>query len=237
MDFDLFRLIEEYGIKGFIFALLIILTTAIVKTNWFSKWWTKTVDRTIEWFMKKKVKGNLISESDIVNHDIFNYIDFWIYSKIPTFQFSTEYRTIIFRKYLTIYLRSYKKELYDFIQKGEYEDMDQSQLWKSFLDLMNKIVFSYEKEFEESGIPKIVVIKMKSKNNDAITLTIDLIEGISNSQFYEGDKNFLKIYSIMNIILSILENTISNSEMVCNSINGQLKGLSIIENDRLIVEP
>ena len=79
---------------------------------------------------------------------------------------------------------------------------------------------------DESGIPKIVIEKMKSKNNDTITLTIDLIEGICNSQFYTSDKNFLKLYSILNIILSVLENTISNSENVCNSINGALKGLT-----------
>jgi hypothetical protein len=103
--------------------------------------------------------------------------------------------------------------------------------------LINKIVWDYERECDEAGIPKIIVLKMKSKNNDTITLTIDLIESISNSQFYEGDKNLLKMYSILNILLSILENTISNSESVCNSINGQIKGLSVIENGRKISEP
>ena len=80
-------------------------------------------------------------------------------------------------------------------------------------------------------------LKMKAKNNDTITLTIDLIESISNSQFYESDKNFLKMYSILNIILSVLENLISSSENVCNSINGQLKGLSIIDGNKKITEP
>ena len=68
--------------------------------------------------------------------------------------------------------------------------------------------------------------KMKTKNNDTITLTIDLIEGICNSQFYDSENNYLKVYSILNILLSVLENTISHSEGVCNSINGALKGLS-----------
>jgi hypothetical protein len=115
--------------------------------------------------------------------------------------------------------------------------MDQSQLWKSLLDLINKIVYDYEKECEEMGVPKIIIMKMKAKNNDTITLTIDLIESISNSQFYESEKNFLKMYSILNILLSILENTISNSQSVCNSINGQLRGLSVIENGKTYTEP
>ncbi len=103
--------------------------------------------------------------------------------------------------------------------------MDESKIWKALLDLINKIIYDYEKEMEEAGLPKIVIEKMKAKNNDTITLTIDLIEGVCNSQFYTSDKNFLKVYSILNILLSVLENTISNSEGICNSINGQLKGL------------
>ena len=43
---------------------------------------------------------------------------------------------------------------------------------------------------------------MKLRNNDTITLTFDLIEGICGSQFYQSEKNFLKVYSILNILLS-----------------------------------
>ncbi len=68
---------------------------------------------------------------------------------------------------------------------------------------------------------------MKVRNNDTISLTIDLFEGICNSEFYSSEKNLLKAYSILNIMLSVLENTISSSAKVCNSINGQLKGLSM----------
>jgi hypothetical protein len=239
MKMDLYRILDDYGIIGFIFAFVVFLGTAIVKSAWFSNWWSKFTDKILELIMKRKVKETKheISESDIINHDIFNYIDFWTYSKLPIFQFSTEYRTIIFKKYLTIYLKCYKRELSDFLQKKDYQTMEQSQLWKSLLELINKIVWYYERECDEAGIPKIIVLKMKSKNNDTITLIIDLIESISNSQFYEGDKNLLKMYSILNILLSILENTISNSESVCNSINGQLKGLSVMENGKKIIEP
>jgi hypothetical protein len=64
-----------------------------------------------------------------------------------------------------------------------------------------------------------------------------LIEGICNSQFYESEKNYLKVYSILNIILSILENTISNSEQTCNGINGQLKGQKFSESGKTYIEP
>lgn len=237
---DVFTILEKYGWKGFLVAIILFIAGLVIKSEWFSNWWSKFTDKIVEVFMKKKVKElphTEISESDIINHDIFNYIDFWTYSKVPTLQFSSEYRTIVFKKYLTIFLKSYKRGLLEFVQSKEYQTMDQSQLWKSLLALINKIVWDYERECEESGIPKIVVMKMKSKNNDTITLTIDLIESISNSSFYESDKNFLKMYSIMNILLSILENAISNSESICNGINGQLKGLSISENGKTYTEP
>ena len=80
---------------------------------------------------------------------------------------------------------------------------------------------------ESIGIPKIIIEKMKVRNNDTISLTIDLLEGVCNSQFYASDKNLLKVYSILNILLSVLENTISSSANICNSINGQLKGLTM----------
>ena len=135
--------------------------------------------------------------------------------------------TVVFRKYLTIFLKKHKEDIRKYVDKKEFETMQDAELWTSLLSLINNIIYDYEKEMENSGIPKVIIEKMKIKNNDTISLTIDLIEGICNSQFYSSDKNLLKIYSILNIILSILENTISNSDNICNSINGSLKGMQM----------
>lgn len=240
MEINIFKMVREYGIGGFLFLAIVIIGSAIVKSKWFSEWWTNKTDRIIEWFLKKNVKNSLdsdVTESDILNHDIFNYIDFWIYSKIPTFQFSTDYRTIVFRRYLSIFLKKYKENLLDFVSQEKYQTMDQAELWKNLLNLINNIIYKYEMECESLGIPKIVISKMKSKNNDTISLTIDLIESIINSKFYQSDKNLLKMYSILNIILSVLESGITNSEVICNSINGQLKGLKIEEGGKTYQEP
>lgn len=240
MSIDLNKLLEIYGLKGFFIGVAVMAMGALFKSEWFNRYWTKFTDKMIDWFLSKKNKPEdvkPIKETDILNHDVFNYVDFWMYSKIPTFQFSTEYRTIIFRKYLTTYLRCYRKGLYDFVKSGNYKQMDRSELWKNLMDLINNIVFDYENQSKELGIPEIVISKMKLKNNDTIQLLIDLIESISNSQFYQSEDNLLKMYSILNIVLSVLENTISNSESICNSINGQLSGLSTHLGDREIKEP
>ena len=74
------------------------------------------------------------------------------------------------------------------------------------------------------NIPEVSVsISEKIKNNDNIILTIDLVEGVCSSHFYNSENNLLKVYSILNILMTILESTISNSEDICNSINGALK--------------
>lgn len=227
---DLFKVWQEYGLEGLIAAIITLLITGLIKSGRLGQFFTKLSDKLIEFFIEKKVGndiGSHIGESNIINHDIFNYIDFWMYSKVPTFQFSTEYRTIVFKKYLTVYLKSYKKELKSLVDSGEFKKMDSSELWKTMIDQLNKIVYDYETGARQLKIPDVVINKMKLKNNDTIQLTMDLIESVANSQFYEGENNYLKVYSILNIILSVLESTISNSEMICNSINGELRGLSM----------
>ena len=227
---DLVSIFDKYGFGGLIIVLIISAIFIFIKSSWFSNLLTKISDLVLENFGKKsskeiKVKG--IEEGDILNHDIFNYIDFWMYSKVPTFQFSTEYRTVVFRKYLSIFLKKHKENIKKYVTDKKFENMTDAELWTSLLKLINDIIYDYEREMETTGIPRIVIEKMKIKNNDTISLTIDLIEGVCNSQFYNSEGNFLKIYSILNIILSILENTITNSEQICNSINGQLKGMSM----------
>ena len=224
------NLIERHGFAGLLGIVLVYITIGLFKSEWFVKFISKLSDKFIDGFFSKNkddIEGSIktITDSNITNHDIFTYIDFWRYSKVPTFQFSTEYRTLVFRKYLSIYLKNYKENVIKFITSKEYEEMDEPQMLKLFLDLINKTVYDYEKEMVEAGIPSIVIEKMKIKNNDNILLTIDLVEGICSSPFYNSEKNRLKVYSILNILLSVLENTVNKTEDICRTINGALTGL------------
>ena len=106
----LVTLVETHGLRGILISSSLFVIYTLIKSDWFSNRLGKLSDWFIEKFISNKVKEvdslvRKINISDISNHDIFNYIDFWTYSKVPTFQFSTEYRTAVFRKYLTIYIR------------------------------------------------------------------------------------------------------------------------------------
>ena len=238
----LIDIFKDYGVIGVILVAIGLVVVGVIKSSFTKKLYSKLQEFFLFVFLKSKTKEVTsveisITDSDVSNHDIFNYIDLWTYSKVPTIQFSTEYRTVVFRKYLTIFLKSYKENIKNYISSGEFKNMDNAQLWQSLLKLITDIVYDYEKEMEQSGIPKVVIEKMKVKNNDMINLIIDLIGGICNSTFYNSDNNLLKVYSILNIVLSILENTISGSESTCNSINGQLAGLSFSDGGRIVTEP
>ena len=228
---DLITFFTSYGLKGSGLIIFSMLLWSFLKTDWLSKKISGIFNN-----MLTKNPANSINMSHIINHNMFNYIDFWIYSKVPTIKFSTEYRTIIFRKYLTVLLMKYRDNMQKYIASNVYEEMDESELWKSILTLLNNIVYDYEREMETMGIPKIIIEKMKERNNETITLIIDLTEGVCSSEFYDSDKNLLKIYSIQNILLSVLQNTITNSEIVCNSINGGLKGQFVVVDGKKIIE-
>lgn len=238
----LIEIFKQYGFWGFFSVALVLILISAIKSTWIKTIYTKLADKFVEKFMKEKTKdttltlANQITEADITSHEIFNYINLWKFSMVPTINFSTEYRTVVFRKYLSIYLECYKDDLKSFLQT-DYKSMGASEIKGAFLDLINKIIYDYERKMVDSGIPKIIIEKMKVRNNDTINLTIDLIEGICGSNFYDSDNNYLKVYSILNIILSVLDNTIANSESTCNSINGQLAGLSFGENGRVVTEP
>ena len=139
---DLFSFLKAYGMEGTGLAIVLFILWSLLKTEWFSKKTAKLWDK----ILGKKSNTHEINVSHIVNHNMFSYIDFWIYSKVPTIRFSSEYRTVIFRKYLTILLMKYRDDMYQYISSGVYEKMDEAELWKSILSLLNNIVYDYEKE-------------------------------------------------------------------------------------------
>lgn len=168
-----------------------------------------------------------IRETDIINHDIFGYIDFWLYTQIPSMNLKTQYRTAVFRKYLHIYFRTYKELISDFVRNGDYKYMESARLRQSLIMLITNIIQTMEIEMRSLGIPDVIIIKMKNVLSDRINLTIELINSIMDSSFYDSVDNYLKVYSFLNIVHSILDNTISNIDPVCNNLNGELAGLSI----------
>jgi hypothetical protein len=168
-----------------------------------------------------------ISENDIINHDIFNYMDFWLYNHIPSIDLRTKYRTAVFRKYLHIYVSQYKNSLNELVKEGKYKDMESSELRKTLLKIITNTILKIEIEMRSSGLPEVIIVKMKNSLDDTFNLKMDLTNSICDSTFYDGENNYLKVYSFLNIIHSILDNVMSSIEPILNKLNGELSGLSM----------
>jgi hypothetical protein len=231
MDFQqILDLFQDKGLHGLYVAVAGLVFWILDNIFGFPRLISQLFYKVFATIMKRENptgKFKDVSESDLLNHGIFNYINFWIYSKIPTFEFSSEYRTLVFRKYLTIYLKKHREVLKKFVEEKSYEQMDENQIWNKFLSLINEIIYDYETEMISIGIPKVIIEKMKSRNNERVSLIIELIHGICNSPFYNSDKNYLKVFTFLNTYMTILNDTITSSVKVCDTINGQLKGMSM----------
>jgi hypothetical protein len=235
---DFIKIFEDYGLLGGGIIITFFIMYIIIKSKPFITFLTKIFSFINTKIIKrtKNDNANGINNSDIINHEMFNYIDFWLYSKIPIITLHTEFRTVVLKRYLIIYLESYKNNFTTFIENKKYEKMDSSQLNKTLKCLLNKIILDYEKNSTKEGIPDIIIKKMKIKNDANINLMLGLIERISTSKFYHDEKNLSKIYSILNVQLSILESVISNSEIVFNELNGELKGAKFLVDGKIIIE-
>lgn len=227
----LFKLIEQSKVSAII-TCVIMITFYAIKIDLISKIKSIIEKKKNKRLEKDKVDKPSIKElitlndSDIINHEFFNYIDFWVHSEIPTIQLKSEFRTSVFKDYLKLQFKAYKDVVYVFVNDDRYKLMDNSELRKTMLKVLTDVVFQYESKMRESRIPEIVINKMKSKNNDTLTLMIDLINSILDSNHYESKNNLLKIFSFMNILLAILENMMSHCVSVSNELNGELSGLS-----------
>jgi hypothetical protein len=226
---DAMQIIESYGIWGIVGIVLIFILISVVKSRWFGDKVAKLTTNLISKFMRSEtnsIKIVEVSDSDIINHDLFSLIDFWLYTKVSILEFSTDFRTLVFRRYLKIYLKSFKKNIEVFVKSENFKDMDDAKLLTSVQSLIIQIISDYETECHNSGIPKIVIDKMRSKNDSNLNFTIDLVKNACSSQFYSSENNMLKVHSILNIFVSSLENTVNSSKEVCESINGALSGLT-----------
>lgn len=214
-----------YGITGTILVALAYISRFVAKSKWFEKIIDKVVDNL---FTKKDKKSTneTVAESNIVNHEIFSYIDFWVSNKIPSMVFANDFRTAVFRKYLSVYLLKYKNNLKEFVTDKKYQTMSENELFGALIGLVNKTIYEYEMELTEIGVPHIVISRMKIKCNEFTALSIDLMEGICTNDFFNSDKNLLKVSAVLNTLYPVFNNLILNSIPTCNSINGAMQGMT-----------
>src|SRR5690554_4714725 len=89
---DLFGLVSEHGILTTLIVVVIFVIVMLAKANLLGDF-TKGLGKLFKKKEKKETTQIQVKDSDIINHEIFNLIDFWVYSKIPTLELRTDFRT------------------------------------------------------------------------------------------------------------------------------------------------
>lgn len=193
----------------------------------------------LNWIMNSlsKKKTNSITESNIFLHPIFSRLKSWRNDNVMRLKFSTEYRTIIFQKYLSLFLECHENEIKTFIEKKEFQKMDGAQLLSVVSDLITEINSQHEVKMVDFGIPYVVIERMRKYNTSKTSLVHDHFRSIFENNFYESENNFLRIYTALNLITLLIQIALVNSEIVFNSIGEELSGRTIIHMGREFREP
>lgn len=236
---DIIKVTTHFEDKGIGFMVLIMILILLTKSKIFKDLLNKVLTFFVDKLIMKK-ESNIeikLSESDLIHHDMFSYIEYWTQSNINKIAFSTEFRTMVFRRYLKIYLNTYSKEIKHYLNEKSYKNMGDAELRNSIQSLLTNIEVKYESTMVEAGIPIVVIEKMRISNSTTSMMLFNMTENICDSLHYKSENNYLKVYSIMNTIQGILDAVITQSEKTCNLINGELSGKSYIENGKKYVEP
>ena len=129
---------------GIVFTLIITFVAALLKSKAFKDFISGVINNSfLKLFKKNKKKEStdetsIVKETDIINHDLFNYLDFWLYNQIPSIQLRTQYRNTVFRKYLHIYFKTYKDVILDFVRQTQYQKYGQSSIEANFVEINNR---------------------------------------------------------------------------------------------------
>jgi hypothetical protein len=210
---------------------LIFAAFTLSKSKWFLALLAKLTDGLLDILMKSRVGnvpvGQVLSSSALVHNTLFSSVDYWVSSVVPSMEFSTSYRNIVFKKYLTLYLTSYKEVISDFVYTEGYVNMDSDEFEQSLRGLINKVVVESDKKMSSAKIPDVVVNKMKAENEKILSLTLDFVGAVSRSKNQVDEKNIAKMQTFLTLINYLLQTIVDGSVGVCNSINGQLSGLSM----------
>lgn len=184
-----------------------------------------------------KKKTNSLTESNVLKHTIFNRLMGWADGDVMSLRFSTDYRTIIFRKYLLLYLECHHNKIKSFIDDKGFQTMDGPQLLSAISDLITEINREHEKRMIDFGIPYVVIERMKKYTTINLSMAHGHLRNIFENDFYSSANNFLRMYTALNIITLLIQVVLNNSEIIFNSMGDELSGRTIVFLGKEYKEP
>jgi len=157
-------------------------------------------------------------------HHIFPDLEMIANTTIKNASFGTEGRNELFRVMLSIKYRVFTdlyKGIYDkFINT---EKINNDDFYNEHIQFAQKLIATYEKEWEMKGIPKVVIDKFNEWHNPRLEMGIADRREIANSNLHKTGR--CKTYAVSDLYCWIMKTALMDGEKTLRTLNGQITGL------------
>lgn len=177
----------------------------------------------------KKVKEEKLK---LVNHPIFQRIEFDKHIVLTTFEFKNKGKEIVFKEIIVQHLNIYKEVLKELCEEiDSNEKMDATELLNRSTKALNLINQRLQKFYidspnftiQEKHVLEIVLNKYTSWGSERDLKAYAMINDVCSSHFHPTI--YAKAVTIMDIFLFAITDTIDDANKTLNKLNGDLKGL------------
>lgn len=190
----------------------------------------------VKFYLDRKSKKLKLAEKDVpmfTEHQIFSRLEMLKNHIAMSFELANKGKEVVFKDLLINNI-----DIWRDIARELAEEFDQrSEETNDPIELYNLIMKHYERGMhrssnyyknnnytsDEQDALDIVMSKFNKWNFPRMESTHETIRSICNSQFYNGDK--VKAAVVLDILLSMLVDTINDAQLTLNEINGDMRGL------------
>jgi hypothetical protein len=209
MSLDLFKLIADHGI-----ALAIAITVLFFGVQFAS-----------EKFRIWKQKQELDFVSDPMCHGFWKKSKYLLDYKIDIFRLQMAVycpgRAEIFSDMLRIKVKNWEQGLREIMP--HLEDKGKQEVAASFNDAILKLIGVYLREWESTGIPRLVIDKFNKWHDSHTNILFDSIDSIAKGTSYSSSLEMINV--LLEINQTMLAVLIVDAENTLKELNGELSGV------------
>lgn len=209
MDLSLLKLITDHGITLIIAVAVLALALQFAQAK-FNFW---------------KQKQELDFVSDPMCHGFWKKSKYLLDYKIDIFRLQMAGycvgRAEIFADMLRVKVKHWEQGLREIMPN--LENKGKQEVAAAFNDAILKLIGSYLKDWEASGIPKLVINKFNQWHDSHTSILFDSIDSIAKGTSYSSSLEMINV--LLEINQTMLAVLIVDAENTLKELNGELSGV------------
>jgi len=150
---------------------------------------------------------------DFSKHGIFSSMKYYYHQKIPKFVGTNRLRTKLIITALRIKFEVGYDKILEFVQP----DVDQNI--NTAKQLITDMVYEYEKQWREEGVPEIFITKFYEYHTPKIEIMMEFIEDLDNDKIFDNNS---KTEALLNQFRVMFDWTILDMGRLERELNGEL---------------